>query len=81
MIKIRAVPKLCHAAGGQEAGSLHRAGGSFAALNLSPKYLSDNRFLAETSAITQFAGRVFREGFRPRYEVRELLYQCYVIGY
>jgi phospholipid/cholesterol/gamma-HCH transport system permease protein len=47
----------------------------------SPKYVSDNRFVAETSAIARFAGRVFREGFRPRYEVRELLYQCYVIGY
>lgn len=37
--------------------------------------------LAEIGALTRFAGRFFREGFRPRYEVRELLYQCYVIGY
>ena len=37
--------------------------------------------LEETGAITRFAGRFFREGFRPRYEVQELLYQCYVIGY
>ena len=43
--------------------------------------MSDNRFLAETGAIAHFAGRFFREGLRPRYEVRELLYQCYVVGY
>ena len=30
--------------------------------------------------MTRFAGRFFREGFRPRYEWRELLRQCYVIG-
>jgi phospholipid/cholesterol/gamma-HCH transport system permease protein len=38
-------------------------------------------FLAETGAIAQFTGRFFREGFRPRYEVREFLYQCFVVGY
>ena len=43
--------------------------------------MPNNRFLAEISAIARFAGRVFREELRPRYEVRELLYQCYVIGY
>ena len=37
--------------------------------------------LAETGAIAQFAWRSFCEGFRPRYEVREWLYQCYVVGY
>ncbi|GAA4385806.1 ABC transporter permease [Hymenobacter koreensis] len=41
----------------------------------------NSQLLAETGAITAFAGRFFREGFRPRYEVQELLYQCYVIGY
>ena len=30
--------------------------------------------------MTRFAGRFFREGFRPRYEWRELLRQCYIIG-
>ena len=30
--------------------------------------------------MARFAGRFFREGFRPRYEWRELLRQCYVIG-
>jgi phospholipid/cholesterol/gamma-HCH transport system permease protein len=37
--------------------------------------------LAETGAMTRFAGLVLREGFRPRYEVAEWLYQCYVVGY
>ena len=31
--------------------------------------------------MTRFAGRFFREGFRPRYEWRELLAQCYGVGY
>ena len=31
--------------------------------------------------MTRFAGRFFCEGFRPRYEWRELLNQCYVVGY
>ena len=43
--------------------------------------MSISSILVETGTITRFAGRVFREGARPRYEVRELLYQCYVIGY
>lgn len=41
----------------------------------------DNSLLVEIGAITRFAGRFFREGFRPRYEVPELLYQCYAVGY
>ncbi|SNC67847.1 phospholipid/cholesterol/gamma-HCH transport system permease protein [Hymenobacter gelipurpurascens] len=41
----------------------------------------NSSLLVETGAITSFTGRFFREGFRPRYEVQELLYQCYVIGY
>ena len=44
-------------------------------------HLLKSPFLAETGAITQFAWRFFREGFRPRYEVREWLYQCYVVGF
>ncbi len=43
--------------------------------------MSISSILVETGTITRFTGRVFREGARPRYEVRELLYQCYVIGY
>ncbi|GAB2466470.1 ABC transporter permease [Hymenobacter qilianensis] len=41
----------------------------------------NSTILAETGAITNFAWRFFRHGFRPRYEVQELLYQCYVVGY
>ena len=41
----------------------------------------ENSLLDETGATAQFAGRFFREGFRPRYEVAELLHQCYVVGY
>ncbi|GAB3825985.1 MlaE family ABC transporter permease [Hymenobacter jeollabukensis] len=37
--------------------------------------------LTEAGGMAHFAGRFFREGFRPRYEVGEWLYQCYVIGY
>ena len=44
-------------------------------------HLLKSPFLAETGAIAQFAWRFFRVGFRPRYEVQELLYQCYVIGF
>ena len=31
--------------------------------------------------MTHFVVRFFREGFRPCYEVQELLHQCYIIGY
>ena len=41
----------------------------------------DSPFLAEAGALVRLAGRFFREGFRPRYEVREFLHQCYVVGY
>ena len=43
--------------------------------------MSATSLLAETGAIARFTGRFFREGFRPRYEVQELLYQCYTLGY
>ncbi len=38
-------------------------------------------FFEETGNIVRFVIRFFKEGFRPRYEPRELLRQCYVIGY
>ena len=41
----------------------------------------DSPLLFETGGIARFAGRFFREGFRPRYELQELLHQCYVVGY
>lgn len=38
-------------------------------------------FLNETGDIARFTGRLFVQGSRPRYEFRELLRQCYQIGY
>ncbi|XZF16247.1 MlaE family ABC transporter permease [Chitinophagaceae bacterium MMS25-I14] len=38
-------------------------------------------FFNETGAMSRFAAWFFHEAFRPRYEVREFLRQCYVIGY
>ncbi len=38
-------------------------------------------FLEETGEISAFAGRFFKEGFKPRYEFSELIRQCYIIGY
>jgi len=38
-------------------------------------------FLEETGEISAFAGRFFKEGFKPRYEFSELLRQCFIIGY
>ncbi|AIZ64330.1 ABC transporter permease [Hymenobacter sp. DG25B] len=42
---------------------------------------SKHHFLAETGGMARFVWRFFREVFRPRYEVQEFLYQCYVVGY
>lgn len=39
------------------------------------------RFIIETSQIARFTGRFFTEGFRPRYEFREWIRQCFFIGY
>ena len=44
-----------------------------------PRPLRD--FLAETGSVTQFALRFFRDGLLPPYEFRELLRQCFEIGY
>src|SRR5579872_588430 len=38
-------------------------------------------FLAETGDISRFTARLFVQGTRPRYELKELLRQCYLIGY
>ena len=38
-------------------------------------------FFEETGDISRFTGRFFAEVFRPRYEFRELLRQCFFIGY
>ena len=37
-------------------------------------------FLIETGELAYFAGRFFREVFRPPYEMREFLRQCYQMG-
>lgn len=39
------------------------------------------RFLSEAGDISSFTGRFFTEGFKPRYELAELLKQCFYIGY
>jgi phospholipid/cholesterol/gamma-HCH transport system permease protein len=39
------------------------------------------RFLAEAGGLASFAGRFFKQWFRPRYEIAELFRQCYIIGY
>lgn len=38
-------------------------------------------FLAEVGNLSAFTGRFFREAFRPRYELREFVKQCFRIGY
>ncbi len=38
-------------------------------------------FFTEAGAIAEFTGRFFSQGFRPRYEFREFIRQCFVIGY
>lgn len=37
-------------------------------------------FLKETGALTQFAWKFFQVGFKPPYEVKELMRQCFLIG-
>jgi len=38
-------------------------------------------FFGETGNIARFTGRFFSTGLKPRFEIRELLSQCYIIGY
>lgn len=38
-------------------------------------------FLAEAGDITSFTGRFFREVFKPSYEFKELIRQCFYVGY
>ena len=35
----------------------------------------------EAGELTRFTGRFFSQGFKPRYEIGELLRQCFIIGY
>jgi phospholipid/cholesterol/gamma-HCH transport system permease protein len=46
-----------------------------------PVPYSWKKMLDETGQISRFAGRFFSQGFKPRYEIAELLRQCYIIGY
>ena len=39
------------------------------------------QFFSESGEISSFTGRFFRQCLKPRYEWRELVRQCYVIGY
>ncbi|MEI8280271.1 MAG: ABC transporter permease [Bacteroidota bacterium] len=39
------------------------------------------QFLDETGGISRFVGRFFYEVVRPRYEIKEFLRQCYLVGY
>lgn len=43
--------------------------------------LKTRRFLHETGDVSAFAGRFFKELFKPRYEVAEFVRQCFIIGY
>jgi len=45
------------------------------------KFFDIKDFLEEVGGLARFAGRFFKEGFRPRYEIAELLRQCYWVGY
>lgn len=38
-------------------------------------------YLNQTGSLARFAGHFFSEGIKPRYEFKELLSQCYYIGY
>jgi phospholipid/cholesterol/gamma-HCH transport system permease protein len=38
-------------------------------------------FFDDTGDLAKFAGRFFTTGIKPRYETKELLAQCYTIGY
>lgn len=38
-------------------------------------------FFYNAGDLTAFIGRFFREVWKPPYEVREILYQCYLVGY
>ncbi len=38
-------------------------------------------FLSQAGGLARFTGRFFSQGFKPRYEVAELIRQCYIIGY
>ena len=38
-------------------------------------------FLTEAGELSRFTGHFFKQCVKPRYEIAELLRQCFVIGY
>lgn len=46
-----------------------------------PEQLPVKTFLNEVGNISQFTGRFFSQWYRPRYEIKEFVRQCYFIGY
>jgi phospholipid/cholesterol/gamma-HCH transport system permease protein len=40
-----------------------------------------NQFLDQTGSIARFTGHFFSSGLKPKYETKEFLTQCYIIGY
>jgi phospholipid/cholesterol/gamma-HCH transport system permease protein len=47
-------------------------------MHLSTKW---NSFLSEVGELSAFTGRFFTQFYKPRYEFKEFVRQCYVIGY
>lgn len=41
----------------------------------------NDSFLNEVGGLSNFTGRFFRQGFKPRYEFEEFTRQCFIIGY
>jgi phospholipid/cholesterol/gamma-HCH transport system permease protein len=39
------------------------------------------KFLTEAGDMSRFAGRFFKQWFKPRYEIAEFFRQCFIIGY
>lgn len=54
---------------------------NLAFIMVSIKYKGLLDFLNEVGNISHFTGRFFAEVFRPRYEFREFMRQCFIIGY
>lgn len=43
--------------------------------------LKTSLFLQETGDMARFTARFFSQGLRPRFEIREFIQQCFIIGY
>ena len=50
-------------------------------IRIPPLPVSTRLFLHDAGEMSRFIGRFFWDGLYPRYEVREFLHQCFVIGY